>query len=77
MSLDYCNMRYLSQSDIFSHICDYFSGYAEDEDSGEGQETGTVFEDVDLSEKEWADYDEKSDQSVCISELQFSFVKVK
>ena len=34
------------------------SGWKEDED-GEGGETGTVFEDVDLTEKEWADYDER------------------
>ena len=35
-------------------------GYKDDEEDGEGQNTGTVFEDVDLSDKEWADYDEKS-----------------
>ena len=35
------------------------SGWKEDEE-GEGGETGTVFEDVDLTEKEWADYDERS-----------------
>ena len=35
------------------------SGWKEDDD-GEGGESGTVFEDVDLTEKEWADYDERS-----------------
>ena len=35
------------------------NGWKEDED-GEGGESGTVFEDVDLTEKEWADYDERS-----------------
>merc|ERR1712179_353084 len=39
-------------------------GYKEDED-GEGSETGTVFSDVDLSDKEWADYDDKSGESTC------------
>ena len=51
-------------------------GYKEDEE-GEGSTTGTVFEDVDLSDLEWADYDEKSEESTCISELEFKFVKVK
>ena len=51
-------------------------GYKENDD-GEGATTGTLFEDVDLTEKEWADYDEKSDESTCISEMEFKFVKVK
>ena len=34
------------------------SGWKEDED-GEGSESGTVFEDVDLTDKEWADYDDR------------------
>jgi len=52
------------------------SGWKEDED-GEGGESGTVFEDVDLTEKEWADYDERSDESTVISEIGVSFVTVK
>ena len=67
------------------------SGWKEDED-GEGGESGTVFEDVDLTEKEWADYDERSANSICIldnflclrsdestviSEIGVSFVTVK
>lgn len=52
-------------------------GYKEDEESGEGQVTGTIFTDIDLTDMEWADYDEKADQSVCISDLEFQFVKVK
>jgi hypothetical protein len=35
--------------------------------------SGTVWEDVDLSEKEWADYDEKSGESVSIMELEWEF----
>ena len=41
-------------------------GYTEDEE-GEGRNTGTVFTDVDLTELEWADYDEKSNESTVIS----------
>merc|ERR1711874_931111 len=51
-------------------------GYKEDDD-GEGSETGSTFGDVDLSEKEWADYDEKSGESTVISEMEFKFVPVK
>ena len=39
--------------------------------------TSTIFSDVDLTDKEWADYDEKSDESTCISEFQIKFVTVK
>jgi hypothetical protein len=43
-------------------------GYKEEEDEeGEGRETGTQFTDVDLTELEWADYDEKSGLSTVIS----------
>lgn len=35
--------------------------------------SGTVFEDVDLSEKEWVDYDEKSGESVGIMNLEWEF----
>ena len=51
-------------------------GYFEDED-GEGRETSTMFEEVDLSDKEWADFDEKSGESTMISEFEFKFVVVK
>ncbi|XP_023320746.1 UPF0587 protein C1orf123 homolog [Eurytemora carolleeae] len=51
-------------------------GYTEDEE-GEGRLTGTEFSDVDLTELEWADYDEKSNQSTVISEFQSQFVTVK
>jgi Eukaryotic protein of unknown function (DUF866) len=51
----------------FKHILKVL-GYKEDEEEeGEGRETGTVFTDVDLTELEWADYDEKSNQSTVIS----------
>ena len=39
------------------------SGWKEDED-GEGGESGTVFEDVDLTDKEWADYDDRYVQPI-------------
>ena len=68
------------------------SGWKEDDD-GEGGESGTVFEDVDLTDKEWADYDERlspdrimfdanflrlrSDESTVISEIGVGFVTVK
>ena len=42
-------------------------GYKEDEEEGEGRLTGTVFSDVDLTELEWADYDERSNESTVIS----------
>jgi hypothetical protein len=35
--------------------------------------SGKVWEDVDLSDKEWADYDDKSNESVSIMELQWEF----
>lgn len=41
------------------------------------EESGKAFNDVDLSEKEWADYDDRANQSVGIYELESQFVKVK
>lgn len=38
---------------------------------------GGTFNDVDLSEDDWADYDEKSGNSVGISEFKSQFVKLK
>lgn len=52
-----------------------FKNPSEDDDEEEGKESGTVFEEVDLSD-EWADYDEASNESVCISEFKFQFVKI-
>ena len=52
------------------------SGWKESEDE-EGRESGTVFEDVDLTELEWADYDERSGESTVISEIEVKFVTVK
>ena len=52
------------------------SGWKGDED-GEGRESGSVFEDVDLSEGDWADYDERSGESTMISEIDVKFVPVK
>ena len=54
------------------------SGWKESEDDDEeGRESGTEFTDVDLTEKEWADYDEKSEESTVISEIEVKFVTVK
>ena len=50
-------------------------GYKENDD-GEGQETPTQFE-VDLSDKEWADFDEHSSESTFINEFESRFVVVK
>lgn len=53
-------------------------GWKEDEEGeGTGTVTGTEFTDVDLTEKEWADYDERSDESTVISEFEVKFVSVK
>lgn len=35
--------------------------------------SGFVWEDVDLSDKDWADYDEKSGESASIMELEWEF----
>ncbi|XP_022913327.1 UPF0587 protein GA18326 [Onthophagus taurus] len=41
------------------------------------EESNKTFNDVDLSEKEWVEYDDKLKQSVGIYELESKFVKVK
>nr|CAG4645236.1 EOG090X0HQJ [Leptodora kindtii] len=43
----------------------------------EGLESGTCFSDIDLTEKEWADYDEKAKTTVGIYELEHEFVREK
>uniref|UniRef100_A0A336KZU9 CSON001249 protein n=1 Tax=Culicoides sonorensis TaxID=179676 RepID=A0A336KZU9_CULSO len=40
-------------------------------------ENGQKFEDIDLSEDDWADYDEKNNQSVGITEFKSQFIKLK
>ncbi|XP_016660101.1 CXXC motif containing zinc binding protein isoform X2 [Acyrthosiphon pisum] len=42
-----------------------------------GIETNTKFEDVNLEEKEWVDYDERQNQPVGIYDVQYQFVTVK
>ncbi|XGW04642.1 hypothetical protein V3C99_015660 [Haemonchus contortus] len=42
-----------------------------------GTESGTVFEDIDLSEKAWADYDEKAGEATEISDIEVRFVHAK
>ncbi|KAM3965922.1 UPF0587 protein GA18326 [Aphomia sociella] len=43
----------------------------------ESEDNGKKFDDVDLTEKEWVDYDEKNQASVGVYELEWQFVKVK
>ena len=70
---------------MFAILCIYYIkfslqvlGWKEDEDDDEsGRVSGTEFTDVDLTEKEWADYDEKSNESTVISEVEVKFVTVK
>lgn len=40
-------------------------------------ESGTQFNEINLEEKEWVDYDEKAQKSVGIYDLDFKFVTVK
>ncbi|KAG0319645.1 hypothetical protein BGZ99_004976 [Dissophora globulifera] len=42
-----------------------------------GAESGTVFEDIDLTEGDWAEYDEKSELPVGITSIESKFIKVK
>ncbi|XP_021056575.1 CXXC motif containing zinc binding protein [Meriones unguiculatus] len=43
--------------------------------AAEGVESGTVFSDINLQEKDWTDYDEKAQESVGIFEVTHQFVK--
>lgn len=43
--------------------------------AAEGVESGTVFGDINLQEKDWTDYDEKAQESVGIYEVAHQFVK--
>merc|ERR1719412_1066579 len=52
-------------------------GYKQDEEEDNGSVTSTIFSDIDLSDKEWADYDEVSNESTMISEFECKFVVVK
>ncbi|KAM5322865.1 CXXC motif containing zinc binding protein isoform 1-T1 [Glossophaga mutica] len=54
------------------HLCPPFpkAGFA-----AEGVESGTVFSDINLQEKDWTDYDEKAQESVGIYEVTHQFVK--
>eukprot|EP00092_Neocalanus_flemingeri_P069413 GFUD01085058.1.p1 GENE.GFUD01085058.1~~GFUD01085058.1.p1 ORF type:complete len:174 (+),score=41.90 GFUD01085058.1:49-570(+) len=49
----------------------------DDDDDEPGRVSGTEFTDVDLTEMEWADYDERSGESTVISEVEVKFVTVK
>ncbi|CAO3671718.1 hypothetical protein G6F70_004759 [Rhizopus microsporus] len=50
---------------------------ARDSWSAKGAETETTFNDIDLSEGEWADYDEKAGEPVGISNIEVEFRKEK
>lgn len=41
------------------------------------EESGKVFNEVDLSEKEWVEYDDKINQSVGIYDFESQFIKIK
>eukprot|EP00051_Salpingoeca_urceolata_P030046 m.7983 g.7983 ORF g.7983 m.7983 type:complete len:160 (+) comp3087_c0_seq1:3652-4131(+) len=43
--------------------------------TAKGAESGTKFDEIDLGEKEWVDYDEKANESVGIYEVEAQFVK--
>eukprot|EP00070_Physeter_catodon_P016924 XP_023975731.1 CXXC motif containing zinc binding protein isoform X1 [Physeter catodon] len=43
--------------------------------AAEGVESGTVFSDINLQEKDWTDYDEKAQESVGVYEVTHQFVK--
>ncbi|MEJ1282658.1 hypothetical protein NN561_013619 [Cricetulus griseus] len=43
--------------------------------AAEGVESGTVFSDINLQEKDWTEYDEKAQESVGIFEVTHQFVK--
>ncbi|KAJ2957504.1 hypothetical protein NQZ79_g6799 [Umbelopsis isabellina] len=43
----------------------------------EGAESGTKFEDIDLTEDDWAEYDEKAGEPVGISGIEVDFRKEK
>ncbi len=49
----------------------------DEEDEEENKESGKVFDEVDLSSKEWADYDDVSGESVYLSDVKYQFIKVK
>lgn len=42
----------------------------------EGEDSGTKFSDVNLTEKDWSDYDEKAGQAVGIYEVTHQFLKL-
>ena len=47
----------------------------EDANGEDGRETGSEFENVDVA-NDWADYDDKMNSSVCVSEFNYQFIKL-
>lgn len=45
--------------------------------AAEGLESGTKFSDIDLSDKEWVEYDEKAKNEVGIYEIEHQFSREK
>lgn len=43
----------------------------------QASDSGKVFDEVDLSEREWVEYDDKSKRSVGVYDFESQFVKVK
>ena len=41
------------------------------------EQSGKIFADVDLNEKEWVEYDDKIKESVGVYDLQSNFIKIK
>jgi hypothetical protein len=39
--------------------------------------SGKIFENVDLTEKDWAEYDEENDLSITVTNLEYEIVKIK
>lgn len=42
----------------------------------QSENNGKIFEDVDLSDEDWVDYDEKNQESVRVYDLKWQFIKV-
>ena len=49
----------------------------EDDDDNDDDKNSTVFNDIDLSKKEWANFDHLSGKFVKITEFEFNFVRGK
>ena len=55
----------------------YFKENEDEGDESVGKLTGTEFEDIDLSDLEWVEFDEVGGVSCMVSEFQSRFVVIK